>query len=41
MKLLNLAIKNAGVHWRRAIEWTGAMGQFAIQFGDRFPASSN
>jgi len=41
MKLLYLAIKNAGVHWRRAIEWTGAMGQFAIQFGDRFPASSN
>jgi len=41
MKLLYLAIKNAGVHWRRAIEWTNAMGQFAIQFGDRFPASSN
>jgi putative transposase len=41
LKLLYLAIKNAGVHWRRAIEWTGAMGQFAIQFGDRFPASSN
>jgi len=41
MKLLYLAIEKAGVHWRRAIEWTGAMGQFAIQFGDRFPASSN
>lgn len=41
MKLLYLAIKNAGVHWRRAIEWTNAMGQFAIQFGDRFPGSAN
>ncbi len=41
MKLLYLAIKNAGVHWRRAIEWTNAMGQFAIQFGERFPASAN
>ena len=40
-KLLYLAIKNAGLYWRRAIEWTNAMGQFAIQFGDRFPASSN
>ncbi len=35
-KLLYLAIKNAGVHWRRPIEWTAAMGQFAIQFGERF-----
>jgi len=39
-KLLYLAIKNAGVHWRRPIEWTAAMGQFAIQFGDRFPSSA-
>jgi putative transposase len=35
-KLLYLAIKNAGVHWRRPIEWTAAMGQFAIQFGEPF-----
>jgi putative transposase len=39
MKLLYLAIQNAGVHWRRPIEWTAAMGQFAILFGDRFAAS--
>lgn len=38
MKLLYLAIKNAGVHWRRPIAWTAAMSQFAIQFGDRFAA---
>ena len=29
-KLLFLAIRNAGVRWRRPIEWTAAMGQFAI-----------
>jgi len=39
-KLLYLAIKNAGVHWRRPIEWTAAMGQFAIQFGGRFASSA-
>jgi len=39
IKLLFLAIRNAGVHWRRPIEWTAAMGQFAILFEDRFPAS--
>ena len=41
LKLLYLAIRNAGMRWRRAIEWTNAMGQFAIQFGDRFPPSAN
>ena len=30
LKLLDLAIRNAGVHWRRPVEWTTAMGQFAI-----------
>ena len=40
LKLLYLAIKNAGVHWRRPVEWTAAMGQFAIQFGERFPGSA-
>jgi transposase-like protein len=40
LKLLYLAIKNAGVHWRRPVEWTAAMGQFAIQFGTRFPGSA-
>ena len=39
-KLLFLALRNAGVHWRRPIEWTAAMGQFAILFEDRFPASA-
>lgn len=39
MKLLYLAIKNAGMRTRRGIEWTSAMGQFAIHFGDRFPGS--
>ena len=41
LKLLYLAIRNAAVHWRRAIEWTAAMSQFAIQFGDRFAASAD
>jgi putative transposase len=40
LKLLYLAIKNAGLRWRRGIEWTAAMGQFAIQFGERFPAAT-
>ena len=39
LKLLYLAIKNAGMRWRRNIEWTTAMSQFAIQFGPRFPGS--
>ena len=38
-KLLCLAIKNAGMRWRRGVEWTTAMGQFAIHFGDRFPGT--
>lgn len=41
MKLLYLAIQNAGVHWRRPIEWTAAMGQFAVLFGDRFALSAS
>lgn len=40
VKLLYLAIQNAGVHWRRPIEWTAAMGQFAVLFGDRFALSA-
>jgi putative transposase len=39
-KLLYLAIKNASVRWRRPIEWTAAMSQFAILFGNRFPPSA-
>lgn len=40
IKLLFLAIRNAGIHWKRPVEWTAAMGQFAILFEDRFPASA-
>ena len=40
IKLLFLAIRNAGIHWKRPVEWNAAMGQFAILFADRFPASS-
>src|ERR1700750_440082 len=40
LKLLYLAIKNAGLRWRRPVEWTSAMGQFAIQFGERFPGTA-
>ena len=39
LKLLFLAIRNAGLHWRRPIKWTAAVGQFAILFGDRFEPS--
>ena len=41
MKLLYLAIRNAGIHWRRPAAWTAAMGQFAIQFGERFAGSAD
>ena len=40
IKLLYLAIQNAAVGWRRPIEWTAAMSQFAILFGDRFAVSA-
>src|SRR5579863_4136093 len=40
LKLLFLAIRNAGVHWRRPVEWTAAIGQFAILFADRFEPSA-
>jgi transposase-like protein len=39
LKLLYLAIRNAGMRWRRSTERTAAMGKFAIQFGARFPGS--
>lgn len=38
-KLLYLAIRDAGMRWKRPVAWTAAMGQFAILFEDRFPAS--
>ena len=37
IKLPYLATRTTGVRWRRAIEWTEAMSQFAIVFADRFP----
>ena len=40
-KLLFLAIRNAGMRWKRPVDWTAAMGQFAILFEDRFPASAS
>ena len=40
-KLLFLAIRNAGIRWRRPVDWTAAKGQFAILFGDRFPDSAS
>ena len=40
-KLLFLAIRNAGMRWKRPVAWTAAMGQFAILFEDRFPASAH
>ena len=40
LKRLFLAIRNGGVRWRRPIEWTAAIGQFAILFGDRIEPSA-
>jgi putative transposase len=40
LKLLYLAIRNAELRWRRPVEWTAAMTQFAILFGDRFVLSA-
>ena len=41
MKLLYLAIQNAGIHWRRPVAWTAAMSQFAVLFGERFSLSAS
>ena len=40
LKLLYLAIQNAGMRWRKAVAWTQAMSQFAILFGERFLPSA-
>jgi len=41
IKLLFLALRNAGKGWRRsAREWRTALNQFAIMFGDRFQPSA-
>lgn len=39
MKLLYLALRNLGVHWKPAIDWRSAYAQFAIFFADRLPAT--
>jgi putative transposase len=38
-KLLYLALRNLGVHWKPAIEWRAAYAQFAIFFPDRLPTT--
>ncbi|MCC8982880.1 transposase [Bradyrhizobium sp. 10BB] len=40
LKMLYLAIKNAGPRWGRSVEWTVAMSKFALQFGKRFPGTT-
>ncbi len=40
LKLLYLSLRNAGLRWRRPVEWTVAISQFAILFGDRFMPSA-
>jgi transposase-like protein len=37
VKLIYLAIQNAGPRWTRTRGWTKAMLAFKIQFGDRIP----
>lgn len=41
LKLLFLAIRHSGIHWRRAIEWTAARAQFTILFADRISGSAS
>ena len=38
-KLLYLALRNLGVHWKPAIGWRAAYAQFAIFFADRLPTN--
>ena len=40
MKLLYLAPRNLGVHWKPAIEWRAAYAQFAIFFPKRVPTTT-
>ena len=39
MKLLYLALRNIGVHWKPAIEWRAAYAKFAIFFSNRLPST--
>jgi transposase-like protein len=38
-KLLYLALRNLGVHWKPAIEWRAAYTQFTIFFPERLPTT--
>jgi len=38
-KLLYLALRNLGVHWKPAIEWRAAYAQFTIFFPERLPTT--
>ena len=38
-KLLYLALRNLGVHWKPAIEWRAAYAQFTIFFAERLPTT--
>ena len=38
-KLLYLALRNLGVHWKPAIEWRAAYAQFSIFFAERLPTT--
>ncbi len=35
MKLLYLALRHSGIHWKKAIEWTAARAHFATMYADR------
>ena len=41
LKLLYLSLRNAGLRWRRPVEWTAAISQFAILFPNRFVPSAH
>jgi putative transposase len=38
-KLLYLALRNLGVHWKPAIEWRAAYAQFTVFFAERLPTT--
>lgn len=38
-KLLYLALRNLGVHWKPAIAWRAAYAQFTIFFAERLPTT--
>ena len=38
-KLLYLALRNLGVHWKPAIEWRAGYAQFSIFFAELLPTT--